>query len=129
MPIFANCNVEDIKSGFLSLVKYVATYFSVHQMAPLTLWKNIFEISNDADKYLRKNTLFLIDIALCAPQSNAPLKRFFTQLKYVKSNFRTSSSLHGLNALLCIRMMSPSLQIFHEQHTKSAINFWYNSKE
>ena len=52
MPIFANCNIEDIKSGFLSLVKYAATYFSVHQMVPLALWKSIFEISHNLDKYL-----------------------------------------------------------------------------
>ena len=38
-PIFANSNIEDIKSGFLSLIKYAATYFSVHQMVPLTLGK------------------------------------------------------------------------------------------
>ena len=47
MSIPADCNVEDIRSGFLSLVKYAATYISVHQMAPVTLWKNNFEISND----------------------------------------------------------------------------------
>ena len=34
-----------------------------------------------------------------------------------------------LNALLHTRVMVPSLHIFHEQHTKNAINFWYNSKE
>ena len=67
MPIFANCNVEDIKSGFLSLVKYAATYFTVNQMATLTPWKNIFEIS-DVDKYLWKKIFLLIEIALCEPQ-------------------------------------------------------------
>ena len=30
MSVFAYCNAEDIKSGFLSLIKYAATYFSVH---------------------------------------------------------------------------------------------------
>ena len=68
MPIFANCNVEDIKSGFLSLVKYAATYFTINQMAPLILWKNIFEISKDVDKYLGKKRFLLIEIALCGPQ-------------------------------------------------------------
>ena len=77
MPIFASCNVEDIKSGFLSLVKYVIeTYFSIHQMVPLTHWKNIFKISKDVDKYLWKKTLLIIETALCAPQSNAALERF-----------------------------------------------------
>ena len=79
MPIFANCNVEDIKSVFfLSFVKYAATYFSVHQIVPLTLWKKSFEISNDVDKYLWKKTLLLIEIALCVPKSNAALERFFS---------------------------------------------------
>ena len=100
MPIFGNCNVEDIKSGFLSLVKYAATYFFVHQIGPSTLWKNIFEISNNLDKYLWKKTLLLIEIPLCAPQSNAAQERFFSQLKYAKSNLCTSLSLQSLNALL-----------------------------
>ena len=57
MSIFANGNVEDMKTGYFSLVKYSATYFSVHQMAPLALWKNIFKISKDVGKYLwKKNT-------------------------------------------------------------------------
>ena len=101
MSIFANCNVEDIKGVFLSLVKYAVTYFSVHQMAPLTLRKNIFEISNNVEKYLWKKTL-LIEIASCAPQSNAVLERFFSQLKYVKGNLCTSFSLQSLNGLLLI---------------------------
>ena len=78
MPIFASCNVADIKNGFLSLVKYAVTYFSVHQMVPLTLWKNIFEISNDLGKYQWKKTLLLIEIASCVPQSNAVLESFFS---------------------------------------------------
>ena len=61
----------------MSLVKYAATYFFVHQIGPLTLWKNIFEISNNLDKYLWKKTLLLIEIPLCAPQSNAVQERFF----------------------------------------------------
>ena len=54
MPIFATCNFEDIKSGYLPLVKYATTCFSVLQIAPFTLWQNIFEISDNVDKYLRK---------------------------------------------------------------------------
>ena len=92
MPIFTNCNIENIKSGFLSLVKYAATCFSIHQMVPLTLWKNIFEISNNVDKYLWKKTL-LVETALCVPQSNVPVERFFSQLKYGKSNLRSSLSI------------------------------------
>ena len=66
MPIFANCNIEDIKSGFLSLIKYAATYFSIHQLVPLTLWKNIFEISYNVDKYLwKKKTLYVSHNECC----------------------------------------------------------------
>lgn len=75
MPIFANCNVEVIKSGYWSLIKYAATCFSILQIAPLTLWKNIFDISDNVDKYLwKKKTLLLIETALCERQSNAVLE-------------------------------------------------------
>ena len=78
---------------------------------------------------VEKKTLLFIEIAFCAPQSNAALERFFSQLKYVKGNLFTSFSLQSLNALLHIPVMGPSLQMFHEQYTKNVINFWYNSKE
>ena len=88
MPIFASCNVEDIKSGFLSLVKYVIkTYFSVHQMAPLTHWKNIFKITKNVDKYLLKKTLFIIKITLYVPQSNAAPERFLASSNMSKVIF------------------------------------------
>ena len=86
MSISANGNAEDMKTGYFSLVKYSATYFSVHQMAPLTLWKIIFKISKDVGKYLWTKTLLPIEIALCALQSNAALEIFFSQLKYVENN-------------------------------------------
>ena len=86
MSISANGNAEDMKTGYFSLVKYSATYFSVHQMAPLTLWKIIFKISKDVGKYLWKKTLLPMEIALCALQSNAALEIFFSQLKYVENN-------------------------------------------
>ena len=70
-----------------------------------------------------------MEIALCAPQSNAALKRFFCKLQYVKSNLCTSLSLQSLNALQRIPVTGPSLQIFYEQHAKNDIHFWYNSKE
>ena len=129
MLIFANYNVEIIKNGYRSLVRYAATSFSVLQIAPLTLWKNVFEISVSVDKYLWEKTLLLIEIALLVPQSNAVLERLFNQLKYVKSNLFTNLLLQSLNALLRIRVTGPSLQIFYEQHVKIAVNFWNNSKE
>ena len=98
MPIFANY-VKDIKGGFLSLVKYAAACFSVHQVVPLTLWKNIFEISNDVVKYLwEKNTSPYRNSFLCTTV-NATLGIFFSQLKFVKSNLHTSLLLQSLNAL------------------------------
>ena len=129
MPILANYNVETIKNGYRSLVRYAATSFFVLQIAPLTLWKNIFEISVNVDKYLWKKTLLLIGIALRMPQSSAVLERLFNQLKYIKSNLCTNLLLQSLNALLRIRVTGLSLQIFYEQHVKNAVNFWNNSKE
>ena len=80
-------------------------------------------------KFCGRKILLLREIVLCVPQPNAVLERFFSQLKYVKSNLRTSLLLQVLNTLLRIRVTGLSLQIFHEQNVKNAVNFWCNSKE
>lgn len=103
MPIFVNCNIEDIKNGLLSLVIYPANCFFIHQVTALTLWKNIFEISYYLEKIYVEKTFLLIEIGLFVPQSHAALERFFSQLRYVKSNLHTSLSLQSLSALLHYR--------------------------
>lgn len=129
MPIFVNCNIEDIKNGFLSLVIYPANYFFIHQVTALTLWKNIFEISYYLEKSYVEKTFLLIEIGLFVPQSNAALERFVSQLKHVKVVLVQRVSLKSLNALPHIQATGPSLQIFLKQHTKNGIIFWYNLNE
>ena len=72
MLIFVNCNVEDIKSGFLSLGKYAAT-----SNGTIYSLKNIFEISNNADKYLWKKALLLIEIAFMCPTIKCSTRKTF----------------------------------------------------
>ena len=53
-------------------------------------------------------------------------RKIFNQLKYVKSNLRSSLLLQSLNALLRIRVTGCSSQITHKQQ---ANDFWFKSKE
>ena len=73
--------------------------------------------------------LKIVEIALCAPQSNAALERFFSQLKFIKTNLRTSLSEQSLNALLRIKVTGPSLQDFHKHHVEDVLTLWCNNKD
>ena len=66
---------------------------------------------------------------MCAPQSNATLERFFSQLKNIKTNIRASFSSDSLNPLLRIKVTGPTLQKFHNEHVENVIELWYNSKD
>ena len=130
MPIFDNICFEQIKDGYLQIVKYAGTYFPVHVTLPLKLWQNIFEIpatSIDNDDW--KPALLIIELVMCAPQSNATLERFFSQLKNIKTNIRASLSSDSLNSLLRIKVTGPTLQKFHNEHVENVIELWYNSKD
>ena len=47
----------------------------------------MFELSsgdNDKDDWIP--VLLIVELIMCAPQSNAALERFFRQLNYIKTN-------------------------------------------
>ena len=65
---------------------------------------------------------------MSAPQSNAALVRFFSQLNYIKTNTLTSLSRSSLNSLLHINVTGPALQKYHNEHVEKVVEFWYNTK-
>ena len=47
----------------------------------------MFELSScDNEKDDWKPVLLIVELVMCAPQSNAALERFFSQLNYIKTN-------------------------------------------
>ena len=61
--------------------------------------------------HLKMNNIFLIaELCFCAPCSNAFLKRFFSQMRIVKTDWRNSLSESNLALLLRIKVSGPTLK-------------------
>ena len=98
--------------------------FPVHLTHPLKLWQNKFELfSGDNNKNDWKPVLLILELVMCAPQSNAALERFFSQLNYIKTNTRGSLSSSSLNSLLSVTIRGPALQEYHNEQVE-VVEFW-----
>ena len=98
--------------------------FPVHLTPPLKLWQNKFELfSGDNNKNDWKPVLLILELVMCAPQSNAALERFFSQLNYIKTNTRGSLSSSSLNSLLSVTIRGPALQEYHNEQVE-VVEFW-----
>ena len=71
----------------------------------------MFELSSDdSEKGDWKHILLIVELVMCAPQSNVVLERFFSQLNYIKTNALASLSSSSLNSLLHIKVTGLALQ-------------------
>ena len=77
----------------------------------------MFELSSgDNDKNDWKPVLPIVELVMCAPQSNAALERFFSQLNYIQTDICVSLSSSSLNSLLCVKVTGLALQEHHNEH-------------
>ena len=104
-------------------------YFPVKTIEPINLWGDLISMRNDADKNDWVYGLLIVEIGLCAPQSNTALERFFSQLKFIKSTIRSSLNGQSLNSLLRIKVTGPKLKEFHEEYVEDIVTIWYNIKD
>ena len=131
-------------------------HFSVHLTPLLKLWQNAtalmevlngwekcsciltffalfnvfaFELSSgDNDKDDWKPFLLIVELVIYAPQSNAVLERFFSQLNYIKTNMCSSLSSSSLNFLLHVEVTALAIQEYHNEHVEKAVEFWQSAK-
>ena len=87
MPIFANCKVEDIKIGFFVFNKICSNLFFQTSNGTIDSGKIFLKFLTMQTNICGKKTLLLIEIALCAPQSNAALERFLASSNMSKVIF------------------------------------------
>ena len=71
----------------------------------------------------------IIEICLCTPCSNATLERFFSHLKFIKTDQRTALSAGSLNAIMRIKLRGTSITEFSEKFLDKVVIHWYNEKE
>ena len=115
-----------VEKELTHVIIYTITSLNNQTLPPLEIWKLIF--SNNQTRGLQ-NILLIIEICLCAPCSNASLERFFSQMRIVKTDWRNKLSEENLTNLLYIKTEGPTLQEFHDNYCKVAVDLWYNDKD
>ena len=68
---------------------------------------------------------FAVENGVCVTQWNILFKRFFSQLKFVKTNLETSLQIKNLFSRLCIKESGPGLLKCHGQHIETGADIWY----
>ena len=73
--------------------------------------------------------MLIIEICVIAPHTNAELERFFSTLKYVKSNLRSTLESDILNALMRVKMLGMSIEEFSRDHCRACVERWYTANQ
>ena len=77
--LFQGTSLQQTKQGSLEIEWYAATLFLIHLTPPSKPWQNVFELpSGDNDKDDCKPVLLIVELVMCAPQSNKALERLFS---------------------------------------------------
>ena len=115
---------DDVLSSFLAVLRYAHRYFNTSNINPIEFWSQILSL---ADEHIFwKPTTLIIEICLCAPFSNASLKRLFSQMNLIKATPCNHLTNNSLNSILRINS-GLSLQSFHDEHLEKCVNYWFNT--
>ena len=118
--------IETITDEYISLVMYTMKNYNHLIHTPL----KILQLLNPFKNKRGWNNIFLIaELCFCAPCSNASLKRFFSQMRIVKTDWRNSLSESNLTSLLRIKVSGPTLKVFVDKYCAKAVNNWYHDKD
>ena len=126
MDVFTSTTLNSLIIGYIDVVRYAYRYFNIDSTDPMKLWSKLCMLGKDKESW--KDIIFLIELCLCTPFSNATLERFFIHLKVVKTELRSKLSSESLNSIMRIRMKGVSLADFNEKYAALCTEFWYNSK-
>ena len=124
-PALQHYTLDSIIDGFIDFVRYACRYFPLHQTDPLVLLSKVCNIGKNKSQW--QGILWLFELSLCAPFSNASLERLFNQMKMVKPPGRISLTNDSLNALLRIRVTGPKLRVFNKKHNMKCVRLWYST--
>ena len=118
--------IEAIIDEYISLVMYTMKNFNHLIHTPLKMWQLLNPFKNE----LGWNSIFLIaELCFCAPCLNPSLKRFFSQMRIVKTDWRNSLSESNLTSLLRIKVSGPTLEVFVDKYCAKVVNNWYHEKD
>ena len=127
MEVFTVFNLNNVKDGFIDIVRYSNRYFNITETKPLLLWGKLAKLGEEKPDW--RGILLIIELCLCAPFSNATLERFFSHMNIVKSEERNRLSSKSLNAILRVRMSDFTVVKFNSLHVNECVDFCYNTKD
>ena len=105
------------------IVDFAVETIGVIGQSYLKTWRKIFSAPRGKGW---KDALILIELLFTILVSNAKLKRMFSKLKRVKTNFRCSLSLQRLENILRIMEEGPA---WEEYDPLPAIELWHSAKQ
>ena len=126
MDVFKDIDVDDIRRGYVDVVRYCQRYLDFEKPNPTELWHKVLLLCKDKPEW--RGIALVIEICLCSPCSNATLERFFNHLKVVKTDQRTSLSSSSLNSILRIKLRQIPITHFHDKFADKTVSYWYNDK-
>ena len=118
------CVLENILLELSALRSYILPIIENNKSEHyLDLWKKIF--TNNAVKQDCKNILYIFEILLITPFTNAKVERGFSRMARVKTDYRNRLKRTRLDACLQISEEGIALASFNPD---PAIDVWYGEK-
>ena len=102
-------SIPDLLEQYYELVEYAKKALSLAGVSYLVTWRKIFMAPRRKGS---SNVLLMIGVLFTVPLSNAKLERMFSKLKRVKTNFRCSLDVRGLENILRIMEEGSSGETF-----------------
>ena len=122
----------EFREGIFTVWRYSVSRYTclqqlhVHLHAPYKPWQFLFPMKERRDWC---NTFLIIEFCICTPYSNVELKRFFSQMWAVKTDWCNCLSNVNLTCLFRIKVADLSLKLIHDNYCHLAIDLWFNEKE
>ena len=106
MEIIKDQHIDELLEQYVQVIEYANQYYEVSLFEPLKMWSMLHKSIS-----LRFPDIFhFVELCLCAPFSNATVKRFFNYLKIVKTDWRSRLNERNIESLLRIKVEGPDLK-------------------
>ena len=105
--------IETIINEYISLVMYAMKNYNHPIYTPLKMCQLLNLFKNERGW---SNIFLIAEICFCAPCSNASLKKIFSQMRTVKTDWRNSLSESNLTSLLRLKVSGTTLKVFFKKN-------------
>ena len=121
-PLEAKCiNVTLSLDKIEDIVEYARTYLRIGCDSYKKIW---YKLKSSPDSVKWPNIFLITELLYSLPFSTVKVERFFSILKIIKNERRTSLNCSTLNDLLEVNVKGPTLSNFSPD---SVVNIWWSN--